>query len=119
MIFAIPLSFFVGAVFCILANKKITAKKIAITFALINFALCFQGNFVNNLLAKGSFGLGGWTPPYGIEFFAEPIGLTFVCLVSMIGFYGFLYSFREGLENAENDASIANIGVNTADHSIC
>ena len=48
MIFAIPLSFFVGAVFCILANKKITAKKIAITFALINFALCFQGNFVNN-----------------------------------------------------------------------
>ena len=92
MIFAIPLSFFVGATFCILANKKINAKKIAIAFALVNLALCFQDKFINNLLSKGSFGLGGWTPPYGIEFFAEPVGLTFVCLVSMIGFFGLMYA---------------------------
>ena len=92
MIFAIPLSFFVGATFCILANKKINAKKIAIAFALVNLALCFQDKFITNLLSKGSFGLGGWTPPYGIEFFAEPVGLTFVCLVSMIGFFGLMYA---------------------------
>tara|TARA_Y100000588_G_scaffold301148_1_gene322946 strand:+ start:21696 stop:23096 length:1401 start_codon:yes stop_codon:yes gene_type:complete len=92
MIFAIPLSFFIGAACCILAGTKINVKKIAITFTFVNLVLCFHGDFVNTLLAKGSYGLGGWMPPYGIEFFAEPVGLTFVCLVSMIGFFGLIYA---------------------------
>lgn len=92
LIILVPLGWALMSVVVGQIYKRIPAIVTPIVMAIL---VILSGVLLREVIISGEihYYLGGWKPPFGIEFVLDPISSLIICLISVLGFITSLYSY--------------------------
>lgn len=84
----------IAAPLCVILRRRIPVLGLAIAVAWATFAIAVA--LLRQVLADGpiSYALGGWAPPWGIEYRVDPLAAFVLMFVSLIGAVTLTYAPR-------------------------